>query len=59
MHCRFAKGILSYIPPVESHVLRHGQTPTRRFEHKTGRLWTGNANTLHTVQGIIEIYNIC
>ena len=34
MHCRFAKGLLSYIPPVELHVLRHGQTPTRRFEHK-------------------------
>ena len=43
MHCRFAKGILSYIPPVESHVLRHGQTATRRFEHKLVD-WTGNAN---------------
>ena len=55
MHCRFAKSILSYTPPVESHVLRHGQTPTRRLEHKTSRLWTGNANTLHTVQGIISL----
>ena len=34
MHCRFAKDILSYIPPVESHTLIHDQTPTRRLEHK-------------------------
>ena len=52
MHCRFAKSILRYIPPVESHVLRHGKNCNKKISTQTNRLWTGNANTLHTVQGI-------
>ena len=57
MHCRFAKGIPSSIPPVESHVLRHGQTATRRFEHKLVD-WTGNANIIAPSPRHIEVYNI-
>ena len=57
MYCRFAKGILSYIPPVQTHVLRHGQTATRRFEHKLVD-WTRNANIVTPSLRHIEVYNI-
>ena len=57
MHCRFAKGILSYIPPIQSHVLRHGQTATRRFEHKLVD-WTRNANIITPSLRHIEVSNI-
>ena len=57
MHCRFAKDILNYIPPVESHVLRHGETATRRFGHQMVD-WTRNANIIAPSPKHIEVYNI-